>query len=109
MQCFDLSGGASGTEPSAHQWAVGMGATLLVLIPFLVVSMRLSALHQDLSRLPLLAPTSSAGVVQTHLLRAWTDCHVPATGPFTPDANGSGSFLTSQTAAKVRRSPPQVP
>jgi hypothetical protein len=83
----------------------------LVLL-YLSVVLRLSTLHQDLSRLPLIPSTHGFAwhdmayrhllqVVHHHLLSEWRNESVPAAGPFTRDARQSWLFNLQQTMAKV--------
>ncbi len=81
-------------------WLGGLGGTLLLLVGlFVLVALRLSTVHHDLARLPLL--TASQRVLSSHLLGCWADGRAPAAGPFSPDARGSWLLSLTVTFSKV--------
>lgn len=77
-------------------------ATILVVFPFVIATLRLSTVGQDLSKLSVVPRRT--GVVRAHLLTSWfapSEIAPAACGPFTRDERGGAVFFLHQTAGKV--------
>ena len=75
--------------------------TIVILAFYYVISMRLSTLTNDVSRLELLPSSGGGSVLRNHLLTSWRTDLVPAAGAFTRNPRDSWAFNLHQTAQKV--------
>ena len=85
---------------TAQDWTVQL--TLAIVVPFVLVTLRLSTVEQDISKLHMVPKTR--GVLRSHVFTSWfkhDEVAPTSCGPFSRDLHGGGAFMLHQTAGKV--------